>query len=255
MRIPRIYTPQSLSQAFAKGQSLVLEKAPSHHLLRVLRLAAGRPLVLFNGEGGEYNATLTGIENQQAVVALNEFDPIDRESPLSIELVIGISKGDRFDWVLQKATELGVQRIIPLFTERTEVRLKAERLEKKHQHWQQISISAAEQCQRNRLPVIEMPQQFSQWQQRLSAQASDAESFEYRFVLHHRQAQSLPTKAPAPSSLMLLVGPEGGLAEQEIAQAKAKDFQPLTLGPRVMRTETAPLAAISCVQFTWGDWH
>ena len=241
MRIPRIFTLQSLSL----NTTIELEEVPSHHLSKVLRMQAGRELVLFNGQGGEYTAVIEAIAKKSVTVMLTDFRADNRQSPLQLELAIGISRGERMDWVLQKATELGVTKITPLLTERTEVKLGGERADKKLQHWQQTLISACEQCQRNLLPELNEPLLFEQW---LTSVKSDL-----RFVLHHRDSQKLPTQE-TPQSVTLLIGPEGGLSEREIQIALKNSFSALTLGPRVLRTETAPVAAISLVQFLWGDF-
>lgn len=240
MRIPRIYTPQVL----VSGQTLQLDEGPSHHIGKVLRMQPGRELVLFNGDGGEYTATITEVGKRQVAVNISGFSAGDRESPLHIELAIGISRGERMDWVLQKATELGVSKITPLFTERTEVKLKGDRQDKKSDHWQQIVISACEQCQRNRLPAISAPLSLQEFLPAVIA--------EHKYVLHHRTEKSLASQQP-PASICLLIGPEGGLSELEIQQAEAAGFNALALGPRVFRTETAPIAAISVLQYLWGD--
>jgi len=240
MRIPRIYSHQSLS-----GQSTVdLDENASRHLGKVLRMQIGRELILFDGNGGEYSAAITAVGKKVVSVELGEFSPIDRQSPLSIHLGIGISRGERFDHVLQKATELGVTQITPLFTERTEVKLTGPRLEKKQLHWQQILISSCEQCQRNRLPQLSAPVSIDQWLPTVTE--------EQRFVLHHRSEVSL-SHTSAPNTVALAIGPEGGLSELEIEASARYDFQSLTLGPRVFRTETAPLTAISLMQYLWGD--
>lgn len=241
MRIPRVYTDQPLTQ----GTVVTLDGSTAHYLLRVLRLQPERELVLFNGSGGEYLARVVGSTKKQLQVLPESYLADDRESPLHTELAIGISRGERMDLVLQKATELGVSRIVPLQTERTEVKLTGVRQEKKYQHWQQISISAAEQCQRNRLPEIAPVTTLADYLQNCQS--------ELRFVLHHRDSKTLPASA-TPASVALLIGPEGGLSDSEIASAHAADFTPLTLGPRVLRTETAPVAALSLVQYLWGDW-
>ena len=240
MRVPRLFTSHSL----ACGQFLELEEAASHYLGKVLRMQPGRELVLFNGQGGEYQAQITGISKKQVTVAVGEFSADDRQSPLQLELAIGVSRGERMDWVLQKATELGVTHITPLLTERTEVKLAGDRQDKKLQHWQQILVSACEQCQRNILPLLSEPRSLNDWLASVSAQ--------HKFVLHHRDSRGLSDDENV-SSVALLIGPEGGLSDQEIEQARAKEFAPLTLGPRVLRTETAPIAAISLVQYRWGD--
>ncbi len=244
MRIPRVFTDQALQA----GATVILEEAPSRHLSKVLRMTPGRELVVFNGTGGEYPASITEVSKKSVSVHLERFEDLDRESPLDLELAIGLSRGDRMDWVIQKATELGATRITPLFTERTEVKLKGDRLDKKWDHWRQVMISACEQCQRNRLPALPEPQSMGDWL------AANHDSGARRFVLHHRDSKGLPAQE-ALTRVSLLVGPEGGLSDEEIAQARAAGCEPLTLGPRVMRTETAPIAAISLAQYLWGDWR
>lgn len=241
MRIPRIFTGQNL----LSGETIQLEESASHHLSKVLRMQPGRELVLFNGAGGEFAATIHEVSKKYVAVSVQEHSIDNRESPLELELAIGISRGERFEWVLQKATELGVTKITPLITERTEVKVSGERVEKMHERWQQILISACEQCQRNLLPQLSAPIQISAWLSQVNA--------DLRFVLHHRDSKSLPAEKK-PASVALLIGPEGGLSEREIAHALEQGFNALTLGPRVLRTETAPVAAISLVQYLWGDF-
>ncbi|UTF59299.1 16S rRNA (uracil(1498)-N(3))-methyltransferase [Gilvimarinus sp. DA14] len=240
MRIPRVYVDQALCQ----GQVIVLSDNAAHYVSRVLRMGEGRPLILFNGQGGEYHGQIVSADKKAVSVELDTYNPDDRKSPLDIELAIGLSRGERWDFVLQKATELGVSRIVPLSTERTEVKLKGDRLEKKQQHWQQIGISACEQSQRNRLPEIAPLTNLLDY----IGEAKGAA----KFVLHHRDSQGLAAQ-PTPTSVSLLIGPEGGLSDEEITAARTAGFQPLTLGPRVLRTETAPIVAISLAQHLWGD--
>jgi len=241
MRIPRIFTPQLL----ASNSTLALAEAQSHYLSKVLRMQAGRELILFNGEGGEYRAEISAVYKKHIDVDVKEFSAENRQSHLQLELAIGVSRGERMDWVLQKATELGVTKIIPLMTERTEVKLGGERADKKMEHWQHIIISACEQCQRNLLPELSEPKIYSEWISHCDA--------ELKFVLHHRDNKGLP-QDKTTQNIALLIGPEGGLDDSEITQAIAQGFSPLTLGPRVLRTETAPVAAISLVQYLWGDF-
>ena len=240
MRIPRIFT----GQALAPDQVLDLEPGPGQHVARVLRMKPGDPLVLFDGSGGEFSATLQALEKKRVTVVLGERRGREAESPLWIHLGIAVSRGERMDWVMQKATELGASAITPLLTERTEVRLAGERSDKKLRHWRQVTISACEQCGRNRLPLLNQPQPVGEWLQDTQA--------DYRLVLHHR-APSSPLPAGAPASLALLVGPEGGLSAVEIDRAEAAGYKSLALGPRVLRTETAPLAALAILQARWGD--
>ncbi|MDM3870842.1 16S rRNA (uracil(1498)-N(3))-methyltransferase [Porticoccus sp. W117] len=242
MRISRIY----LNQPLAVGSEVTLSPEATRHLVTVLRAQAGAQVVLFNGTGGEYSATLVEIGKKQALARIDHFSDIDRASPLAIHLGIGLSRGDRFDTVVQKATELGVAEITPLYTERTEVKLKGDRADKKLRHWQQIAISACEQCQLNRVPTIHHPVTLQEWLANTSAKQ--------KFVLHHRSEKALRDYRDTPHSVALAIGPEGGLSDMEIQACHDRDFKNLTLGPRVLRTETAPLAAISLLQFQWGDW-
>jgi len=240
MRLPRIHTAQALQA----GARVELEQRQAHYVARVLRMRAGDALILFNGTGGQYPATLQTVGKNAVVVSTGDFEPLERESPLALHLGIAVSRGDRMDWVVQKATELGVRSITPLTSERTEVRLKGERAEKKLRHWQQVATSACEQCGRNRLPVVNTLQLLHDWCERVEA--------DVRLVLDPAADSSDPGAA-APASVALLVGPEGGFSAEEIAAARAAGFHSLLLGPRVLRTETAPLAAISLLQARWGD--
>ena len=241
MRCPRIYSAQVL----ALGAQITLEADAAHHLARVLRLPIGSPLILFNGDGNEYPAEIIALDKKNVVVVISNVLTEARESPLAIHLGVAISKGERMDWVIQKATELGVTEISPLQSERVEVRLHGEREEKKLAHWRAVAISACEQCARNRIPTINDVQPLFNWIENIQVDA--------KFVLHHRSVAVLDAQNAAPKSVALLIGPEGGLSELEINAAEQRGFQSLRLGPRVLRTETAPLAALSVLQFLWGD--
>jgi 16S rRNA (uracil1498-N3)-methyltransferase len=240
MRTPRIHTGQAL-QADTRFD---LEPGPSQHLARVLRMQPGDALVLFDGRGGEYPATIAAVGKKQVCVVTGAHYPNEAESPLRIHLGIALSRGERMDWIVQKATELGVSCIQPLLTERTEVKLNGPRVEKKLAHWQQVAVSACEQCGRNRIPVIAAPQSLISWLPDVDAPL--------KLVLHHR-ADPMPGSDATAHSIALLVGPEGGLSEDEIALAEAADFLSLRLGARVLRTETAPIAALAILQARWGD--
>jgi 16S rRNA (uracil1498-N3)-methyltransferase len=229
----------------AIGDRIELEAGAARHLTSALRMNSGQLVTLFNGTGGEYTAELVEAKKGKATVTINSFNQVDRESSLSIHLAIGISRGERMDWIVQKATELGVSEITPLFTERCEVKLSGDRLDKKVGHWQQVAISACEQSQRNRIPSVNTPIKLEQWQQDCEASL--------KLVLHHRTEKSLGDMLAPSAEIALLIGPEGGLSEREIEQAISLDFSSLALGPRVLRTETAPLAAISILQSLWGD--
>lgn len=242
MRTIRVYTSQSL----VIGASLQLEDTAARHLAAVLRVKPGQRLALFNNTGGEYPAEVSACSGRKVAVVVTGFTDRDRESPLAISLGVGPSRGERMDWVVQKATELGAHSIAPLFTERTEVKLNPERAAKKRRHWQQVIVNACEQCGRNHLPEILPPQPVDRW---LAEQTLGS-----RFILHHHAEQPFDPQSPEDSQISLLVGPEGGLTEDEVSSANRIGFQAVTLGPRVLRTETAPVAAISVLQMLWGDF-
>jgi 16S rRNA (uracil1498-N3)-methyltransferase len=243
MRVPRVFVEQSLQA----GQIAELDERAAHYIGQVLRMRAGRELILFNGDGNAYAANIIDAGKKQLRCQLDQaMQTTQTPSPLKIELGIAISKGDRFDWVIQKATELGVTKISPVFSERVDVKLSGERLEKKQRHWQQIMISACEQCGRNELVDITQASPLAQWSQQAEG--------EVKLVLCPAQGE-LISQNIQPKSLALLVGPEGGLSDQEIARCLENDFHALQLGPRILRTETAPIAAISIVQYRWGDMH
>lgn len=241
MRTTRIFTESDL----IVGESVLLDERASHHLGKVLRAKVGEHLLVFNGHGGQFTARIEAIGKKQVTVCIGEESQPNTESPLHTHLGIGISKGDRFDWALQKSTEMGVTVITPLLTERCEVRLKSDRLEKKIQHWKQILISACEQCGRNQVPKLNQPTEMQDW----IAERPETK----KLVLHHRSSHSL-TESEHPDSVAMLIGPEGGLSELEIESAEQHGFAPLTLGPRILRTETAPVAVLAALQCLWGDW-
>ena len=241
MRIPRIYTPGPLTEA----ASVVLDASPSQHLAKALRKQVGDPVVIFDGRGSEYSATITSVDKRAVTLQVGSTRLSDVESPLTTELAIAISRGERMDWVVQKATELGVSKITPLITERVEVKLPADRAAKRIAHWQQVAVSACEQSGRTRLPEIATITPLRTW--------LEATSSERRFVLHHRAGTTDAFAGPTPASVKLLIGPEGGLTADEISAAQSYQFEALQLGPRVLRTETAPLAALTLFQARWGD--
>ena len=240
MRNSRIYTDQPLTA----GAAVTLGEQQSHYLGRVLRLPVGAAVTLFNGDGNDYAASISAIDKRSVTVSIDSAAAVQTESPLAIHLGIAISKGERMDFVMQKATELGVSAITPLISERVEVRLSGERADKRWQHWRGVITSACEQCGRARLPQLHAVATLSDWIGNVDV--------EQRFVLHHRSEYSLDT-ATKPRSVALLIGPEGGLSAAEIAAAERAQFAALTLGPRVLRTETAPLTALAILQHRWGD--
>jgi 16S rRNA (uracil1498-N3)-methyltransferase len=243
MRISRIHHPAPLSS----GGRVELSSSAANHVARVLRLAVGAPLILFNGEGGEFDATLDAVDKRRAVARIGAFHNIEREPPLRIWLAQGVSRGERMDYTIQKAVELGVSRIVPLFTEHCGVQLDGDRLEKRVRHWQGVAVGACEQCGRNRIPQINAPLSFHRWLENPGE--------ELRLVLAPDAAHSL-TQLPLPdNSVTLLIGPEGGLSDREIALAKAAGYRDVRLGPRILRTETAAVAALAAILATWGDFR
>ena len=240
MRTARIYTTHKLQS----NTAVVLEPEPSRHLARVLRLGVGDSLTLFDGTGGEYRGSITAVDKKNVHVKTGAHLQQECESPLNIHLGVAISRGERMDWVVQKSTELGVNSVTPLSTKHTGVKLAGDRADKKIHHWQKIAISACEQCGRNRTPVIHPLETLDNWLASTLA--------ECRYVLHHRADIDAERREP-PASIALLIGPEGGLDDSEIFAAEQAGYSSLGLGPRVLRTETAPLAAIAILQGRWGD--
>lgn len=240
MRIPRIYHPEPLRPA----TRVRLTESAARHIARVLRLGTGAPLTLFDGLGGEYPATIASLDKRSVEVELGGHQPVEHESPLRVTLAQAVSRGDRMDFTLQKAVELGVSRIVPLTTERSVVNLKGERQEKKMRHWQGVIISACEQCGRNTLPELLPMQDLDTW---LTQASHDT-----RVMLDHRARQSIASLPPT-DRLILLIGPEGGLSEAERERAQAGGYQGLQLGPRILRTETAALTALAALQSRFGD--
>ena len=238
MRLSRFFIDAPLSL----GQH-ELPEAQAHYIGRVLRLAAGDAVQLFDGSGREYLGELIEVGKKTVRVELHEaFDGL-AETPLRIHLGQGLSRGERMDWAIQKATELGVSEITPIVSARCEVRLKDERADKRIAHWRQVAISACEQCGRSVLPLIHPPLELDAWLQQVEA--------DLKLVLHPIAA-ALQSHAK-PDSLAFLIGPEGGLSDAEVDQAKGAGFHAARLGPRVLRTETAPVVALSVAQQLWGD--
>lgn len=245
MRIPRIYHPEPL----AIDTVVALTAEAATHVARVLRLRLGAGVILFNGKGGEFQATLESIERRCVTARIGAYVGRDVESPLEIVLAQGISRGERMDYVVQKAVELGVASIVPVVTDFCSVKLTQERLDKRQQHWQAIALSACEQSGRNRVPDCLAPVPLSIWLEGLENQDPAL-----RLVLDRDADLSIKSLTLPPRKVVLLIGPEGGLSDSEIQLALKAGFMPLSLGPRVMRTETAAAAALACLQMLWGDF-
>jgi len=244
MRILRSFVELPL----AIGQRFALPEAASAHLVKVLRLQAGASCVLFNGDGFDYDAQLFSVEKRGAQVDVIARHAVVNESPLQITLVQGIARGEKMDWILQKATELGVTRIAPVITDRTEVKLDGERSEKRMAHWRGILAAACEQCGRATLPVLIEPQSLAKYA------AGDGNA--HRLVLNPEGGQTLSELAMAGNeAITLVIGPEGGLSDRDLAVLRAAGFTGLKLGPRILRTETAGVATIAALNALYGDWR
>ncbi|WP_374605519.1 16S rRNA (uracil(1498)-N(3))-methyltransferase [Arenimonas sp.] len=242
MRSIRCYVDQPL----APGGLAMLPETAAGHLVRVLRLGVGDPVLLFNGDGHDFAARLVSVGKRGAEAEVIDARPVENESALRITLAQGIARGDKMDWVLQKATELGVAAFAPVSTERTEVKLDADRAAKRLAHWQGIVVAACEQSGRARLPVLGEPLSLANY--------AVAETAPVKLMLDPTAELGLHDLAlPAAAEVALLVGPEGGLSERDLATARAAGFRGLRLGPRILRTETAGLAAIAALQALYGD--
>ncbi len=241
MRLSRVHLPGPLGPRTMTR----LTGDRAHYVARVLRLRPGRELTVFDGTGGEYQATISTVTRNTVDLALGDHRAVERESPLEITLAIGISRGERMDFAVQKAVELGVHSILPLVTEHCGVRLSAERTSQRRQHWQKVVISASEQCGRNRLALVQPIRDIGVW---LSSRTREP-----GLVLAPESRPDGAAPAHPGERITLLVGPEGGLSPAELKQATEAGLQPARLGPRILRTETAAIVAIATVQAWWGD--
>jgi len=242
MRVSRLY----VAQALTTGEQLVLDEDASHYVRTVLRLKQDQSIVLFNGQGSDFACHFTEVSRKTVRVLINQELPRDVESPLQITLGMGISRGDRMDWAVQKAVELGVHALTPLMTERCVIKFDADKKQQRRQHWQHIVQHAAEQSGRAVLPVLHDVAHIHDWvdtQQGL------------KVFLDPYAEQTLADIQPDAMHLTLLSGPEGGFTEQERERAKAAGFVPVKMGARILRTETAVLAALAAAQSLWGDFR
>jgi 16S rRNA (uracil1498-N3)-methyltransferase len=230
----------------AAGSTMTLDAGPSHHVVRVLRLRPGDPLTLFDGRGGEHEARIAALEGRKVVVEVGAHRAIERESPLAVTLVQGLSSGERMDFTVQKAVELGVAAIQPVAAEKSVVRLSGERAEARRAHWQRVAIAACEQCGRNRIPEIRPVIA-------LDRLATSAKAL--KLLLAPDANRSLKTALQAGRrDIVLAAGPEAGFSEPEVGRLLAGGFLAVSLGPRILRTETAALAALAALNARAGDF-
>jgi 16S rRNA (uracil1498-N3)-methyltransferase len=242
LRLHRVYTDQGLKP----DTDILLQGLAVHYLSRVLRVSAGQSLVLFNGDGSDYSATVIAVQKLQIQVQILQRTPARPESPLQITLVQALARGERMDQLLRRATELGVAAFQPVFSERVEVRIRPEKLEKRMEHWRNIVISACEQCGRAVVPTVSAPLNLVQW----LGQAGNHS----RLILEPGADTPL-SGLQMGNQVELLVGPEGGFTERELACAKEQGVQAVSLGPRILRTETAGPAACAVLQAQAGDFR
>jgi len=244
MRVPRIFQPRD---NLHQGQTIQLDEDGVAHIGRVLRMGVGDNISLFNGDGNDYLAEIIETSKKSIAVTILNCDVNSSESPLDLHLGQVISRGDRMEFTIQKSVELGVTSITPLFSDRCGVKLNGERLDKKWQQWQKIVISACEQSGRSIVPVVRPAMTLTQW----CAEPTDA----LKLNLHPRASHGINglTLPATNNKVRLLIGPEGGLSDEEIAMTETQDFTDILLGPRVLRTETASLTAITALQVKLGD--
>lgn len=237
-----------VSSKISSGIKLILDEFGSRHVINALRLKINDPIQIFNDADGEFEAVITSIEKNKATVLVKSFCKQGNESSLQINLVQGVSRGDKMDFTIQKSVELGVHSITAVFTELCNVKLKNERLKKKLQHWQRVAISAAEQSGRCSIPKIYHAESV------LSFFKENNSPSELNLILDPHTKNTLKTIENTPKNTTIIIGPEGGFSDKELTLAKENDFTPIKLGPRILRTETAGLATISALQTSWGDF-
>ena len=243
MRRTRVFIPEPLQI----GTECRLPESAVRHVVRALRLQPGDLLTVFDGRGGEYDATLVRSARNEAWIQVETFREREAESALAITLIQGISRGERMDYAIQKAVELGVHSIVPVFNERSVVQLQGDRADRRQAHWQGVAQSACEQCGRNRVPELHMPMSFAEW--------LDTWNGRDQGLALSPTAQRCLAELPEPEQpITVLIGPEGGLTDKELRLACSRGFDTVRLGPRVLRTETAALAALAAMQTLWGDF-
>ncbi len=243
----RFYFPDKLGS----GAEVRLPADTAHHAIRTLRLSVGDPIVLFDGLGGEYEASICRIDRDTVVARTGPFVDRSAEPPVELLLAQGMSSGERMDFTIQKAVELGIRAIQPLATERSIVRLTPERAARRTSHWRKLASAACEQSGRNRLADVAEPQRLNDWLSRLPRNSGGGE---LRLLLSPQADRGFNEFAEPVSRVILLVGPEGGLAPAEVATAQRWGFQSVRMGPRILRTETAALVALAAIQLRWGDF-
>jgi 16S rRNA (uracil1498-N3)-methyltransferase len=241
MRVPRLFIDMPLTT----GEVINLPRDKAHHISHVLRMRIGDAIKLINDSGDEYQSKIIEISKKSAQIEIGESIQITNESPLIINLCLAVARGQHMDFSIQKAVELGVKNIIPVISEFSNVKIQDDRVSNKLAHWQNIIISATEQCGRSYLTQIQKPVPLAEW---LSVEAS-----KIRLILHPESQQPMPNINLSDDELTLMIGPEGGFSDAEVEHAQENGCEPISLGPRILRTETAVVCAVSNAQQLWGD--
>ena len=243
MNLPRFYCREAL----APGAHIDLPEPVARHAVRVLRLPPGAAMVLFDGRGGEYQARIQRIERERVVAELGAWREVERESSLSVTLVQAVQAGDKMDFTIQKAVELGIKDIVPVDSRRSVIRLSGERAGKRVAHWQGVAAAACEQCGRNQVPNVAPLEKLENWLAKPPPEG-------LRLMLMP-DAENTLASLPPVGNVQLLIGAEGGLDPQEVIAARQAGFRAVRLGPRILRTETAGLAVLAAMQALWGDFR
>jgi 16S rRNA (uracil1498-N3)-methyltransferase len=248
MRLTRVH----VEAALVPGAIVELPRETASHLVKVLRARSGDPLILFSGDGREYAGAIESVRGSRVTASVGSGADVDRESPFAVTLIQCVPRGDRMDFIVQKATELGVARIVPVLSQRSVVRLDAAQAESKTAHWRAVVVNACEQCGRNRLPIIEPPAPLVEYLGNCAGAAGASQTA--RFVLEPG-AEAAATPSALETAAHIAVGPEGGFGEDELDAFRIAGFMRLRLGPRILRTETAAIAALTWLQTRFGDMH
>ena len=241
MRIPRLYIDQELHV----GADIILAQDKTHHVANVLRMRAGDKVKLFNGNDSECLSTLKELNKKNAVINVEECVSVNKESNLKIILGLGISRGQHMDYSIQKSVELGVNEIVPVLTEFSNVKIQDSRKENKLSHWRSIIINATEQCGRTQITKLSAPLTYREYLEKIKSKTC--------FIFHPGDNKALEKVKIEDNEVTILVGPEGGFSEDEINMAKDKNYIEVCMGPRVLRAETAVVTALSICQYRWGD--
>jgi 16S rRNA (uracil1498-N3)-methyltransferase len=243
MPVPRFFCAAKLGP----GACVILPQNAAHHATRVLRMKVGDVLILFNGNGNDYAGSLTRLGKDEVAAKITTCIEVQRESSLQITLAQAISSGERMDFTLQKAVELGIAHIQPLSTERSVVKLAGEKIERRREHWQNVVISACEQCGRAMVPEVRPPLPLTEW-------LGHREEYSFKIMLSPIADKTLHDLSKPEGPVCLLIGCEGGFSSQETVAAESQEYIPVRLGARVLRTETAALATLAALQTLWGDF-